>query len=106
MKEENLKSPQSQTLVADGDLHLGLSAQPFDPEAWRQSISTVALADKRWLQKHPKAEYRVRPIDPIEMRMNGRPPETVVLVARGPHGSQIRCFLLPQGMPSETEKSQ
>jgi hypothetical protein len=104
MKNAEQKSWHNQLLVADGDLHVGLSNHPFDQEAWRESLRTVALADRRWLRKHRNAEFRRRPITPVELRMTGHPPGTEVCVYRGPDGSQVRCFLLPvrRGAPPST----
>lgn len=103
MKKETFKFPQKQFLASDGDVHFGWSDRSFDQAAWRESIETVAKKDRRWLRRHPKAEYRLRPITQIEMKMTGNPPGTDVRVVRGPYGSQIRLFLLPLVAPSDAE---
>jgi hypothetical protein len=94
MMPEAFDPRKCQCLAADGDVHLGMSNQPLDQEAWRESLSTVAAADRQWLRDHPQAKFRLRDIDLVEMKMTGHPSDTQVFVARGPRGSQMRCFLL------------
>ncbi len=96
MKEKDLDLLQEQLLFADGDVHIGFSASPFDQNAWRQSLNVVAVADRLWLEQHPECQVRRRLIHPIEMQMTGDPAGTEVHVVRGPQGSQIRYFLLPE----------
>ena len=100
MKKKHFNLSLDQHLYADGDLHLASAAQPFDPDAWRESLRTIALEDRRWLRKHRKAEFRCRPISPVEMRMTGHPADTIVTTHRGSYGSQIRCFHLASGVSS------
>jgi len=76
------------------DLHLAF-ANVRDPAAWAASIEHDAVADREWLRTHPKAKERVRSISPREMAALGHPSCTRVTVRRGPCGSQIRLFDVP-----------
>jgi hypothetical protein len=76
------------------DTHLAFG-EMRDPAAWLESIKVDAADDRRWLQAHPEAEFRKRSISVREIRATGDPPDTIVMISRGPDGSQIRSFHPP-----------
>lgn len=87
-KENNRRKPRPE------DAHLAMGPMN-DPAAWLASVEIDAAADRKWFQAHPEAEYRQRLITTREMRATGSPAGSVVIVRRGPNGSQIRSFHHP-----------
>ncbi len=88
------KPLQNHFLAADGDIHIATGPGRPDPMAWAESIRTVATEDREWLRQHPEALCRRRLITPVEQKAFGYrlPPDTQVVVKRGPDGSQIRLI--------------
>jgi hypothetical protein len=82
--------------LAPEDIHLAFG-DVRDHAAMAASIAVDAAADRKWFRAHPKANERQRPISEREVRATGRPPGTIVVVRRGPLGSQIRVFTTGQG---------
>jgi len=73
--------------------HLHIGPPLAQKDVAEQSCVIDAAMDREWFARHPDRNERERPATELELRSTGHPPGTRVLVLRGPHGSQMRCFL-------------
>jgi len=73
--------------------HFHLGPPLADAAAADESCRIDAAQDREWFAQHPDRNERERPATELELRSTGHPPGTRVLVLRGPHGLQMRCFL-------------
>ena len=74
------------------DVHLAIRGIK-DPVALADSIAIDAAADREWFKANPHKVERTRVASPRERLATGSAVGTLVIVRRGPHGSQIRMFL-------------
>lgn len=73
-----------------------------DAEAERRSKAVDAVADRRWFQRNPRAEYRDRPPSALEIAARALPPGSTVRAVRLADGTQFRAFLVPKQSPQST----
>ncbi len=86
---------QTRQYQVGSDLHLQLGDPPLDAIAAQESCRIDASADREWFARHPNAKKRERLASIRELKAQGMPPGSRVVVLRGPHGQQARMFVLP-----------